>query len=87
MSDIFTGSWITRIWIVKTTITSPPSDLLGSMGCSIVEQFLSVEALLGNIEDVYVVLSQSHLFHPVRWSDPVQLGEEKPHGRVEGVSL
>ena len=51
------------------------------------EQLLSVRALLGNVEDVDVVLCQSHLLHAVGWPCLVQLGQQEAHGRKERVRL
>ena len=51
------------------------------------EQLLSVRALLGNVEDVNVVLCQSHLLHAVGWPRLVELGQQQAHGRKERVRL
>ena len=61
--------------------------MFGSMRCSVVQQFLSVCALLRDAENLNVVFSQCHLLHAVGSPAPVDLGEEQPHGWVERVRL
>ena len=47
--------------------------LFCSVRSSIVEQLLSISALLGYVEDVDVILGQCHFFHPVSWPSTVHL--------------